>query len=382
MRHGAASLGAAVALALGGSGADAAHPGLNGLIAYDFAWLDSEPIRILAVRPDGSGIRQLTASRRRARSPAWAPDGAALAYVAARGEDAGPLVVIEAGRAPHRVARLVHEKPAWSPDGAQIAFLEFGALRIARTDGRGSARRVEVHGLEDLYNVAWSPDGGLIAFTAFVSFEHDACCIMVVPSSGGETRMLVQEPLRTTAEHPIWSPDGRTVAFTEIENCRGRTCSGPTHVVLVSRDGRTRRRLLERAWVHAWSPDGRFLLVGLRDGERGLYTFRLSDGRIRHIVRAENLNSADWQPRCSVHGNGPGNRVRGGAGNDVICGHAGSDDLVGGPGQDRLFGRRGDDTIDTADDAFDVVGCGPGRDVVVADRRDRTGVDCEVVTRR
>jgi hypothetical protein len=48
---------------------------------------------------------------------------------------------------------------------------------------------------------------------------------------------------------------------------------------------------------------------------------------------------------------------------------------------DRLFGQQGDDRIDARDGGFDGVGCGPGRDVALADRADLVGVDCERVVR-
>jgi hypothetical protein len=47
-----------------------------------------------------------------------------------------------------------------------------------------------------------------------------------------------------------------------------------------------------------------------------------------------------------------------------------------------LYGGDGNDVIRARDGSFDVVGCGPGRDAVIADRVDLVGVDCERVTRR
>jgi hypothetical protein len=55
--------------------------------------------------------------------------------------------------------------------------------------------------------------------------------------------------------------------------------------------------------------------------------------------------------------------------------------ITGGPGNDKLFGEEGDDRILARDRAFDVVGCGPGRDTVVADAGDLVGRDCELVRR-
>ena len=383
----AVALAAALALVSGAAGAEAGHPGLNGVIAFDERGTKPAPTRIFTIRPDGKGLRQVTASRRAARSPAWSPDGHTLAYVAAELPGLGPLLVAERGRRPRRLAQIA-EEPAWSPDGAEIAFLDFldsGRVVVVRADGLGRARIVLDEGARRprrFHGLAWSPDGDVIAVSGSADSLHDACCIFLVPSGGGERRTVLEEPRQTTAEHPIWSPDGRTLAFNEIENCRGRTCSGPVHVALVDRDGRNRRRLLTDAAVKAWSPDGRFLLVDLFRPPGGLQTLNLSNGARGSVVYAENVSRADWQPRCHRLGNGRGNRLRGDARAELVCGLGGADAIDGGQGSDRLLGGRGNDTIDARDGEFDVVGCGAGRDVVRADPDDRIGVDCERVLRR
>ena len=71
----------------------------------------------------------------------------------------------------------------------------------------------------------------------------------------------------------------------------------------------------------------------------------------------------------------------GGAGNDRVAGGGGPDEITGGPGKDRLFGGAGRDTISSRDSKRDTVRCGPGRDRVKADRRDRVR-GCERISRR
>jgi hypothetical protein len=67
----------------------------------------------------------------------------------------------------------------------------------------------------------------------------------------------------------------------------------------------------------------------------------------------------------------------------AIEGTARADLLVGGDGSDRLVARAGNDRIAVEyDGGIDVVSCGPGRDIVAADLRDRIGSDCEIVSRR
>ena len=74
-------------------------------------------------------------------------------------------------------------------------------------------------------------------------------------------------------------------------------------------------------------------------------------------------------------------QLDGGRGNDRVNGGSGPDHITGGPGRDRLVGGAGRDLIVSRDSRRDLVRCGPGRDRVTADRRDRVS-GCERVNRR
>jgi RTX calcium-binding nonapeptide repeat (4 copies) len=71
----------------------------------------------------------------------------------------------------------------------------------------------------------------------------------------------------------------------------------------------------------------------------------------------------------------------GAAGNDRVVGAGGRDQIIGGLGRDLLSGGRGRDHINSRDSTRDRVRCGPGRDFVRADRRDRLH-GCELTRRR
>ncbi len=70
------------------------------------------------------------------------------------------------------------------------------------------------------------------------------------------------------------------------------------------------------------------------------------------------------------------------AGNDRLRGLGGEDLLSAGPGRDQLSGGPGADRLVAQDRAPDSISCGPGRDIVTADRFDGVGAACEVVSRR
>ena len=63
--------------------------------------------------------------------------------------------------------------------------------------------------------------------------------------------------------------------------------------------------------------------------------------------------------------------LSGGSGDDRLSGGSGADRLNGGGGRDVLSGGAGDDVIDARDGKIESVSCGPGKDTVRADRRDR-----------
>lgn len=85
---------------------------------------------------------------------------------------------------------------------------------------------------------------------------------------------------------------------------------------------------------------------------------------------------------------GPGaDRLDGQAGNDRLSGAAGDDRLTDRSGRDTFYAGSGNDVVDARDTTLagrrvrDAVSCGPGRDRVLADRRDRVQRDCERISR-
>jgi Ca2+-binding RTX toxin-like protein len=102
---------------------------------------------------------------------------------------------------------------------------------------------------------------------------------------------------------------------------------------------------------------------------------------VRELAGRRGLVDLDWQARCTVSGTERSERMPGTEGDDFLCAGGGHDAIVGFGGRDRLFAGAGDDYVEARDGLVDVVGCGPGRDQVTADRRDVVGADCEVVRR-
>jgi alpha-beta hydrolase superfamily lysophospholipase len=77
-----------------------------------------------------------------------------------------------------------------------------------------------------------------------------------------------------------------------------------------------------------------------------------------------------------LYGNGAADRLKGGGGDDTLKGGPGNDRLSGQAGRDVLGGGSGADRILARGGGRDRIKCGPGADVVRADRRDHLGKGC------
>ncbi len=136
---------------------------------------DGEGFVVYLVNGDGSDVRPVTdgtgGARRGSVGGAWSPDGSRLVYVAWDDPAATSFLVVTDLRggpdvrlgAPTGAAWV--ESPAWSPDGRAIAFVA-PAAEVGRADvwvmpASGGAARLLVR---DAAQPAWSPDGTRIAF--------------------------------------------------------------------------------------------------------------------------------------------------------------------------------------------------------------------------
>lgn len=188
-----------------------------------------------------------------------------------------------------------------------------------------------------------------------------------------------------------WSPDG--LLATPAGNSPTSDAL-PQHVAVLRSDGKVVARSGSLVpfgtayWSRAegaalaWSPDGKVLLVAIASS--GIYRVsNLRSGSTGRIAGGGSFAySPSWRPLCGRTGSSRDNRIVGGAGAELLCGRGGNDTIIGAAGRDRLFGGDGNDRLLAHDHAFDVVGCGAGRDSVLADRADLVGVDCEQVLRR
>ncbi len=169
---------------------------------------------IWLVRPDGSGLRQLTTGPANDDLPAWSRDSTKVAFVSDRTGVRNIWVVNANGSGEQQITRLESQDndPSFSPDGTQIVFAGYDVnpdqanLWIIGANGTGLRRLTS--GVVHDESPSWSQRGivfssdRLGAGGALWVIQPDATGLRVIPNVFGLD--------------PRWAPDANKVAFASF----------------------------------------------------------------------------------------------------------------------------------------------------------------------
>ncbi len=228
-------------------------------------WEHLQSTGVYVVRPDGTGLRRVTAPGGVAGSPAWSADGRRLlfyetdpvgAYLAKSGRSRTELAWVDVAtgeRVQVTASQETKLSPAWLP-GGRIGYVsraggDQGGLRVRHPD-----RRVETVIAGAVRSPSWSPDGGQVAYERIERLGYTQHMVPAF-SPDPEFELFLHEPFVS------FSPDGGSMIFSQyrdrFSDATGLESSNPSDssLEIMSVDGSRRRTLFHREGTSAFAAD-------------------------------------------------------------------------------------------------------------------------------
>jgi TolB protein len=200
-------------------------------------------------------------------SPAWSPDGAALAFAGRRDGNWDVYRVARDGTGPQRLTDhpAFDGAPAWSPDGLSLAIVSSRegrqAVYVVPADGTGAARRLST-GDGPALDPAWSPDGRWVAYAAWVAGAYR---IEAVAPADAAHRVIADSADGADLRAPAWSPDGRRLAFLSRRYGPSGQLLGVPWTDVAPPESAPASTFAGQATAFAWYPGGGALAVVVAD---------------------------------------------------------------------------------------------------------------------
>ena len=239
---------------------------------------------------DGANQRRITVSRQLNLTPAWSPDGRALAYTTYRPSPDIVVSFIYQGLLQNPTKGVgTNYIPVFSPDGTRIAFMSGRdgnpEIYVMNVDG-SNLRRLTNHPAGD-GTPTWSPNGAQLAF---VSDRTGTPQIYMMAADGSNVRRLTTN--ESWADQPTWSP----APFNDIAYA-ART--GPAFDIKIYdlATGQTRQITMGEGSNErpSYSPNGRHLaFTSTRNGGSQVFTITRDGRDLRQITRAGNNQMPAW----------------------------------------------------------------------------------------
>ena len=165
---------------------------------------------------EGGQAIQITHTPQEEASLHWSPDSSKLIYTSMR---TGESKIFEYDFKTGKETQLTHgagmdRNPRWDPNGKAIAFIR-GKHEVHLLTLKTGKDEVLAHDNMWFPELEFSPAGDWLAYT---DYEVDGFRnVKVVPTKGGEVKLVSFLANGETAQHIAWSPDGKYMLFATAQ---------------------------------------------------------------------------------------------------------------------------------------------------------------------
>jgi TolB protein len=269
---------------------------------------------LFTMSTQGGAVRQVTFPPEGVldTEPVWSPNGKRIAFQRTQGNHTLVFIVNATGGRPREVAACTtacigEDSPAWSPSGSTLAIgimARAGGESVwnVKPSGRKLRRLTRPDPANTDTEPGWSPDGRQLTFTRKTAqpAPDGRRALFVIGVNGKGERRLSPWPLRS-GHHPEWSPNGKRILF--CSNADQAVPNSPSNIYSIHPDGTglvqiTHARADQQYFSASFSPDGRWIVFGLRPGKDAneqVFAMRTNGADVHALTPAKFWDGApDW----------------------------------------------------------------------------------------